>query len=76
MKRKQLKTGDIVRHTGKFLRSISWCLDVPINGLVKKVGQPLSVGGPDLVHVLWCDRDESAAILSCNVELDPRRPSQ
>ena len=64
---RQFAEGDIVRHTGEFLRSIAWFLDVPINGRVIS-SQPL--GSNTIVRVEWSDGTE-CGILSSNIEIDP-----
>ena len=60
------KPGDIVRHTGNFLRSIQWCLDVPVNGMVLKVKS-----NDKIAVVLWCDQDEGMSINVSNIEMCP-----
>ena len=66
------RIGDIVRHTGDFLRSVSWITGVPINGEVTGIG---SVGGGvpqrQLLTVRWSDGTE-LGIAACNVEFCPR----
>lgn len=62
--------GDIVRHTGEFLRSAGWFAGAPINGeviAVKRAGDP----GDQLLTVRWSDGTEGG-IASCNVEFCPR----
>ena len=68
-RKKRFKTGDIVRHTSTFLRNISWCLDVPINGRVELTVDEWASG--QLVKVLWSDGHESGC-LAYNLELCPR----
>lgn len=57
-----LAVGDIVRHRSEFLRNISWCLDVPLNGKIREIGPKGSV-----VAVDWSDGTTSR-ILSSNLE--------
>ena len=64
---REFAAGDIVRHTGEFLRSIAWHLDVPINGRVIS-SQPL--GSNTIVRVEWSDGTD-CGILSSNIEIDP-----
>ena len=64
------RAGDIVRHATKFLQSVQWYTDVPINGRVLAVRQG-KYGAPDVLRVEWSDGHE-ASILASNVELDPR----
>jgi hypothetical protein len=64
--------GDIVRHTGEFLRSVSWFAGAPINGEVIAVeGRREGDPGDQLLTVRWSDGTESG-IASCNVEFCPR----
>lgn len=65
MNKPEYAIGDLVRHTGRFLRSIGWCLDVPIDGKVLKVR---TLGKLPLLVVLWNDTDEPSSILAVNVE--------
>ena len=60
--------GDIVRHTGKFLRSVGWYTEVPINGRIISV-QPL--GTIVLYLVEWSDGSETK-IIEPNIETCPR----
>jgi len=47
------KQGDIVKHKGKFLRSIGWYTNVPIDGMVLSVKVNGTFDGWPIV--LWCD---------------------
>ncbi len=62
--RRHFAVGDIVRHTGAFLRSIGM-VTAPINGIVREV-QPR-----DFVRVEWSDGVETW-IKRHNLERDPR----
>lgn len=66
--------GDIVRYTGKFLRSTGMLAGAPINGKVVKVksGGGFASGWP---YVEWSDRDwgaEPMLVNPINIEFDPR----
>lgn len=69
------KKGDIVRHTGTFLRSIGMFAGGPINGRVERVGtEGFTQGWP---YVLWNDRgldDEPKPVNPANLEHDPTAP--
>jgi hypothetical protein len=60
--------GAIVRHSGAFLRSVGWLLDVPINGLVHGAE---AFGFGQLLDVEWSDGTR-CKILASNVEPCPR----
>jgi len=64
--------GDIVRHTGDFLRSAGWFTGVPINGEVAAV-EDCDLPDPrrQLLTVRWSDGNENG-IAACNVEFCPR----
>jgi hypothetical protein len=62
------KTGDIVRHTGKFLRSIQWYTP-PVNGRVVETPEDEGLGG--CVMVEWSDGN-ICLIDTSNIELDPK----
>ena len=66
------RVGDIVRHTGTFLRSAGWFTGAPINGEVAAVAT-LDHGDPkrQLLTVRWSDGTESR-IAACNVEFCAR----
>lgn len=68
MKTQDYKVGDIVRHTSKFLRSVGWHTNVPINGLVYGVG---SLGDHQLLTVKWNDREGFSQVIGPNVEICP-----
>lgn len=68
MNNKAFAIGDIVKHRGKFLRSIAWSVGVPVNGIVRELG---TLGGKPFVHVEW-SHGHTAPILAVNVELDPK----
>ena len=61
----KFSVGDIVRHTGEFLRSVGWYTNVPINGKVTNVSDRY-------VYVLWSDRNKPKPINPANIEKDPR----
>lgn len=64
--------GDIVRHTGDFLRSAGWFAGVPINGEIAGVENTDRVDPRrQLLTVRWSDGTESG-IAACNVEFCPR----
>jgi hypothetical protein len=64
--------GDIVRHTGEFLRSVGWFAGVPINGEVVAVENAWGGGlRHQLLTVRWSDGTEGG-IASCSVEFWPR----
>lgn len=66
------ETGDIIRHRSKFLRSIGWHTDVPVNGRVIDVRTgPDYRGAPVVLRVEWSD-DTVSSILAANVEECPR----
>jgi len=70
----EFKQGDIVRHTGKFLRSIGMYAGAPINGQV--VGFKKMAGRPWPV-VEWSDEDWGTKMINpANIELDPRYARQ
>ena len=58
--------GDIVRHTGKFLKAIGSPTGNPINGIVtncaKRFGKQL------FIEVQWSDSDVSVLVNPVNVE--------
>jgi hypothetical protein len=65
------QVGDIVRHTGEFLRSVGWIAGAPINGEVLAVD---AVGDDDRRHLLrvaWSDGTE-CGIAAGAVEFCPR----
>jgi len=65
--------GQIVRHTGKFLRNTGMTVGAPINGIVREVfpGEGKSfVGWPKVQWAGW--GDEARLINPANIELDPR----
>ncbi|MDP3766913.1 MAG: hypothetical protein Q8S13_02765 [Dehalococcoidia bacterium] len=64
--------GDIVKYTSKFLRSTGWYTNVPIDGRVESVRMRRG-GEPDVLRVLWNDRDEPVSVLASNVML-ARKP--
>lgn len=59
--------GDVVRHTGAFLRAVCW-FTAPINGEVIAVGE---LAGSQLLTVRWSDGTEGS-INEVNVEFCPR----
>jgi len=68
--RRPYVAGDIVRHTGSFLRAAGWFAGAPING---EVIAATSAGNAlhQLLTVRWSDGTEGG-IASCNVEFCPR----
>jgi len=72
----QFKIGDIVRYTGKFLKSVGMYVGGPINGQVKEMaGSPGShfSGWP---KIQWNDAEEGDLMMvnPVNLELDPTVP--
>ena len=66
------RVGDIVRHTGDFLRSVSWFVAVPINGEIIATASAGHGSPPrQCLTVRWSDGTESG-IAACNVEFCPR----
>lgn len=63
---KDFQIGQIVRFTGKFLRSAGMLAGAPINGRVESFSEGL--GFP---LVLWNDRDEAVPVNPANLELCP-----
>ncbi len=65
-------SGDIIRHTGTFLRSIGLVAGAPINGEVKAAGDVLNGDlRTQLLDVEWSDGTRST-IVAANVEFCPR----
>ena len=62
------RRGDLIRHTGKFLRSVGWHVGVPVDGQILEVKQ--LAPGRDCLQVEWSDGNTSG-ILSCHVEFEP-----
>jgi hypothetical protein len=60
------KTGDHVKYTGKFLKSVGWYTNVPKDGRVNNVRD---FNGRQLVNVTWCDNEEPMNTLACNLML-------
>ena len=60
---REFKDGDIVQYTRKFLQSVGWYTDVPIDG--KITGRLDDV----FVYVHWCDRDDPILINAGNLKL-------
>lgn len=71
MNTETFKVGDIVKHTGDFLRCTGWYTNVPKNGLVVEAEDvsTLPKGVPQIVTVRWCDREENTRILATNIML-------
>jgi hypothetical protein len=66
----KFKIGDIVRHTGKFLRSIGMYTGAPINGRIVGFSK---IGGMIFPLVEWSDdMDNPRPVHPNNLELDPR----
>ena len=57
-----LRPGDIVRHSTKFMRSIGMYAGAPLNGRVEGPGELRGT-----VSVLWCDRSEAQLIQAANL---------
>jgi hypothetical protein len=70
-KPKQFKVGQIVRHTGEFLRNTGQFVGAPINGRVEAL-KPMMPNQPSWPVVLWNDADEPRMVNPVNIELDPR----
>ena len=66
------RVGDIVRMTGKFLRSVAWYTNVPVNGEVQEIHLGLDKK-PDhqVLTVEWSD-GHRGNILSSNGEFCPK----
>lgn len=66
------KVGDIIRHTGAFLRSVGLVVGAPINGEAIAV-ESIRDGSIErqLLTVRWSDGTESG-IAACNIEFCPR----
>ena len=62
----KFKVGDIVKHKGKFLRSIGWYIDVPKNGKVVELSESMH----NWPKVQWCDSEEATLINPVNIMLD------
>ena len=65
------KPGDIVRHTTKFLRSVGWYTNVPINGCVREVRDENSGYFSGFPVVEWSD-GHTGLINPANIERCPR----
>ena len=59
------KTGDIVKYTSKFLKSVGMYTNVPIDGVV------LGISGMGYPRVRWCDdlRAEGQSVHPSNIML-------
>lgn len=66
--KKEFQVGDIVRYTGKFMRSVG-LVSSPVNG---KVIATSDMCGRQVVGVLWSDDSEPANTLALNLEFDRR----
>ena len=62
------QAGDIVRHTGKFLRNTGQYTGSPINGEVQSVSD---FNGRQLLTVEWSD-GHTCGVIACNVEFCPK----
>jgi len=62
--------GDIVRHTGKFLRNTGMGVGAPINGKVVKVNTSGFTSGWPVVE--WSDGGGPSPVNPVNLEFDPR----
>jgi hypothetical protein len=71
-KKKSFQVGDIVRHTGKWLRSVGLQRGAPING--KVVGFTKMGTGRMFPVVQWSDapEGETTPVAPDNIEHDPR----
>lgn len=58
------KVGDLVAYKRKFLQSIQWFTDVPINGRVEEINESMQ-----MPKVLWNDRDEAILVHPGNLVL-------
>lgn len=58
------QVGDIVKYRAKFLQSVGWYTDVPINGRVEAINDRMQ-----MPSVLWSDRDEPILVHPANIQL-------
>jgi hypothetical protein len=57
------KEGDLVCYARKFLQSVGWYTDVPIDGKV------VDASDPEMPGILWCDREEPIRMNAKNLVL-------